>query len=201
MAAMLRSWRLFGVLVLATSMAIAIKLPATDLRSAEGTEIIVMRAVLCALPWLLVAFTASSLATLWPSRFTRWLLANRRYIGLAFAAGMGWHFALVGYFFVTFGNRLHPLDLAIDIVSLLVLAAMTLTSFPRFARRLSVAGWRRLHRTGIYVLWFAPAYFYFNDFLRDRDRFDAVATGVFLAAFALRVAARVRRSAPASQPA
>jgi sulfoxide reductase heme-binding subunit YedZ len=37
------------------------------------------------------AFIASSLRALWPAPSTRWLLANRRYVGVSFAASHAMH--------------------------------------------------------------------------------------------------------------
>jgi methionine sulfoxide reductase heme-binding subunit len=189
----LRSWPLFWVLAFALSAVNCIKLPSTDFHSAHETEFIVLRAVLCALPFLLVAFAASSLAILWPNRVTRWILANRRYIGLAFAFGMGWHFAFVAYYMATFGNQLSPSDLTVDIIGLCVLVAMTLTSFRPVARQLSPANWRRLHKAGIYTVWALPTYFYLED-LRDKPNLFYVGMlCVLVAAFVLRVIAWRRR--------
>jgi len=186
MAAVLKSWRLFGVLVLAISTADLLALPHADFHTLRGTEFMVWCTVVCALPCLLIAFTASSVAILWPSRTTRWILANRRYIGLAFAFGMSWHFAFVAYFLLTFGYHMRSIDLTLDIIGLCFLIAMTLTSFPRFARRLSVANWRRLHRTGIYTLWFLPTFFFLDDYLRDHEPLYLGMLGVLFAALALR---------------
>lgn len=99
MAAMFRSWRLFWLLVAGISIANIIGLPGVDFRSDGSVEGLILRTILVALPCLITAFLASSLLRLWPGRITRWLVLNRRYIGLAFAAGMAWHFAFVGYFF------------------------------------------------------------------------------------------------------
>jgi len=194
MAAVLKSWRLFGVLALAISATNVLGLPYADFQSARGTEFIIWYAVICALPCLLVAFTASSVATLWPSRATRWLLANRRYIGLAFAFGMSWHFVFVAYFLATFGYHMRSIDLTLDIIGLCFLVAMTLTSFPRFARRLSAANWKRLHRTGIYTLWFLPTFFFLDDYLKDHDPLYLEILGVLFAALALRILAWRHRS-------
>ena len=195
MAKTLESWRLFWVLALATTVAIGLGLPLTDFHSKQGAEFMVLHAVLCALPCLLVAFTASSLATLWPSPRTRWLLSNRRYFGLAFAFGMAWHFMFVSYFMISFGKRLPPRDLTLDLIGIVFLVAMTLTSFRRIARRLSLRNWRRLHKTGIYTLWFLPTFFYFDDFVRDQDFFDAAVISVLVAAVLLRGIAWGRRPA------
>jgi sulfoxide reductase heme-binding subunit YedZ len=194
MSKALKSWPLFWALALAVSVAICLGLPSADFHVDRGTEFIILHAVLCALPLLVLAFTASSLASLWPNRGTRWLLANRRYIGLAFAFGMAWHFAFVGYFMFTFGNRLRPIDLALDIIGLCFLLAMTLTSFQRVSRHLSRQNWRRLHKTGIYTLWALPTYFFLDDYLRERDPFYLVMFGLLLAAVTLRAVAWTRRS-------
>jgi DMSO/TMAO reductase YedYZ heme-binding membrane subunit len=125
-------------------------------------------------------------------------MANRRYVGLAFAAGMTWHFVFVGYFFWAFGNRLAARDLTLDLIGLLFLLAMTVTSFPRFRSKMTPANWRRLHKAGIYTLWFLPSFFFLDDFLRDRDLFDGAAVGVLLAAFTVRTVGRVYVRKPAS---
>ena len=177
----IESWRLFWVLAIAISTAICLGLPYADFQTARGTEFIILHSVLCALPCLLIAFTASSLATLWPSRSTRWLLANRRYFGLAFASGMSWHFAFVGYYLILFGNPINNRDLTLDLIGLCFLLAMTLTSFRRFARRLNLADWRRLHKMGIYTLWFLPTFFYVDDL---RNNWDPFLFGVLIVLFA-----------------
>ena len=193
MATAIKSWRLFGLLAVAESAAICLGLPYADFHSISGTEFIVVYSVLCALPCLLIAFTASSLVVLWPSRTTRWILANRKYIGLAFAFGMAWHFAFVAYFMASFGNRLRWFDLTFDIIGACFLLAMTLTSFRRFSRYLSLANWRGLHKTGIYTLWFLPTYFFLDDYVEKRQPYWFVLFGVLLAALSLRVLAWRRR--------
>jgi methionine sulfoxide reductase heme-binding subunit len=194
MATIIRSWRLFGLLAAAITTAMCLGLPYADFRSVRGTEFIVVHAVLCALPCLLVAFTASSLVVLWPSRTTRWILANRRYIGLAFAFGMGWHFVFVAYFMASFGNRLRWFDFMVDIVGACFLLAMTLTSFRQFSRRLSPANWRRLHKTGIYTLWLLPTYFFLDDYVESRQPYYFALFVVLLAAVSLRIFAWKWRS-------
>lgn len=158
----LQRWRLFWTLVIVISIAIALKLPAVDLRTDLGWLLMVQRAVKCALPFFVVAISASSLAQLFPGTFTRWLLANRRYIGLAFAFGMGVHFSLILWLVGPRGFRgLHLVPTVVDLIGAVFLAAMTVTSFPRLARWLSRSGWRRLHKAGVYVIWSVAVYVYF----------------------------------------
>jgi DMSO/TMAO reductase YedYZ heme-binding membrane subunit len=193
------SWRLFWVLALATSSAICLGLPRTDFHSARGMEFIILRSVRCALPLFVVAFTASSLATLWPSRGTRWLLSNRRYIGLAFAFTMAWHFSFVAYSIWMFGNRLNATTTALDVIGLIFLLLLTLTSFRWFARGLSPPTWRRLHKTGVYVIWLLATDIYLGIVRGGGDPLRDAVLSLLLAAWLLRVAAwmkqRLRHSA------
>ena len=188
----LHSWSLFWVLALAASVANLLGLPDADFHSARGMSSIIVRTVRCALPLFLVAFTASSLATLWPSAGTRWLLANRRYIGLAFAFSMAWHFSFVAYTIWTFGNPLNAKATALDAIGFLFLLLLTLTSFRSFARHLSPVNWRRLHKTGVYVIWLVATAIYFHS-LRDGDLLHRVVFAVLLAAWALRAVAWAKK--------
>jgi sulfoxide reductase heme-binding subunit YedZ len=192
MANLLEAWRLFWMLAFAISAAICIALPSTDFQSAHGTEFIILYAVRCALPFFIVAFTASSLAILWPSQSTRWLLSNRRYFGLAFAFGMSWHLTFVLYTTLRFGNHVNRTATTLDLIGLVFLLALTLTSFRAFAHRLSPATWRRLHKTGVYAIWLLATYIYLAGARGDADLFHIAALSVLVAAWLLRAAAWTR---------
>lgn len=152
-------------------------------------EPIILHSVRCALPFFLVAFVASSLATLWPSRGTRWLLANRRYFGLAFAFAMAWHFTFVAYSTFSFGNTLGRTALLLDLLGAFSLLILTVTSFIWIARRMSVANWRRVHKLGVYVIWLLATDIYLGVARRDRDALHLAILGVLLLAWGLRLAA------------
>lgn len=184
----LNSWPLFWALALTASTATLLGLPYADFHSARGMSPIILRSVRCALPLFLLAFTASSLVVLWPTAFTRWLLANRRYIGLAFAGAMTWHFGFVAYLIWSFGNPLNFKATAFDLIGLIFLLLLTLTSFRSVARHLSRTTWRRLHKTGVYVIWLLASEIYLHAF-RFGDNVDRVYSGVLLAALAVRAAA------------
>lgn len=185
----LASWRLFWVLALAETVAICAGLPAADLHSRRGTDVIIIHSVRCALPLFVVAFTASSLARLWPSRGTRWVLANRRYFGVAFAFGMAWHLSFVAYSMLMLGRRLDRMSLTLDLIGLAFLIAMTVTSFRWASRHMSGATWRRLHKTGVYVIWLLATYLYEVFARAGHDIPDITALGVLLLAGGLRAAA------------
>jgi methionine sulfoxide reductase heme-binding subunit len=195
MAKGVESWRLFWLLALVTSVAICLGLPLADFHSARGTAPMIVRSLRIALPLFLLAFTASSLATLWPNRLTRWLLRNRRYVGLGFAFGMAWHLGFVCYSIFSFGlaaSGLTPRGLALDLVGLIFLLLLTMTSFRWPASRLTPVNWRRLHKTGVYVIWFVATYIYSHNL---RDILPAAAFSLLITSWLLRVAAWVKRRA------
>lgn len=185
----LNSWSLFWLLALAASAANLLGLPGADFHSARGMSPLILRSVRCALPLFLVAFAASSLANLWPGAGSRWLLTNRRYIGLAFAFGMAWHLGFVAYTLWTFGNPLNARATTLDVTGFIFLLLLTLTSFRLFARHLTPLNWRRLHKTGVYVIWLVATAIYFHSVREGGDAFHRVAFAVLLAAWALRTAA------------
>jgi DMSO/TMAO reductase YedYZ heme-binding membrane subunit len=197
----LNVWSLFWVLALATSTANLLGLSDANFHSARGMSPIILRSVRCALPLFLVAFTASSLATLWPSAGTRWLLANRRYIGLAFAFAMAWHFSFVVYTIWSFGNPLNAKATALDLIGFVFLLLLTLTSFRSAARRLSRANWRRLHKTGVYVIWLVATAIYFHSVRDGGDLLHRVVFAALLAAWMLRIAAWARKRSSRTQAA
>jgi methionine sulfoxide reductase heme-binding subunit len=188
----LESWRLFWLLALIVSVGICLGLRSSDFHSGRGLEHIILHSVRCALPLFVVAFTASSLVTLWPSRITRWLLANRRFIGLTFAFGMAWHLSFVAYSIILFGNQLNARATAADLVGLAFLLLLTLTSFRFGARWLSRANWRRLHKTGVYAIWFLATYIYLGNVRGGGDLLHYTGLTVLLVAWLLRVAAWIK---------
>jgi methionine sulfoxide reductase heme-binding subunit len=107
------------------------------------------------------AFIASSARMRWPMPLTRWLLANRRYVGVSFAASHTFHLLAI-----IAALRLDPdLHLAAPVlvgggIAYVFIAAMTVTSFDRTAAWLGPRRWKLLHRTGMYWIWaiFAVSY-------------------------------------------
>lgn len=152
-----------------------------------------------AAPYFLLTFTASSLQRLFPGRTTRWLLANRRYFGLAFAVGAFCQLIPIA----TLALRFRP-DLA-DIhssssqfgedVIYLTLTLMTVTSFRVTNRYLSLKTWRRLHSAGIYLLGglYGVSYVYFA--LNEPSVTYVLLGLAFVCAWGLRAAVWWRRRA------
>ena len=91
----LNGWNLFSLITVPISLAVVMAMATADLSSAGGISSMLQLSVRCSVPWLYLAFAASSIHMLFPSEFSRWLLRNRRIIGLCFAAGMAWQLAFI----------------------------------------------------------------------------------------------------------
>ncbi len=105
----------------------------------------------------LAAFSASALHSQWPAPSTKWLRANRRYVGVSFAVSHTYHLAaIISLAIITKGEAMantSTVTLVAGAIGYIFLAAMVATSFDQTARRLGARAWRRLHTTGMYYLW------------------------------------------------
>ncbi len=148
-----------------------------------------------ALPLFLTAFLASPLAELRPGAATRWLLRSRRSFGLAFAVALGCHLTFVSLYASQFGLKLSRPALLADTAGAAFTAALTITSLRPIMRRLPRKWWKRLHTTGIYVVWLLVLYIYQAEVRGDRDPIAILAFSTFLLAGALRVLCLLRAPA------
>ncbi len=100
----INGWNLFWLVTAPISLVMLLTMVRVDLSSAENVSSMIQLSVRIAVPWLFVAFAASSLQVVFPGSFSRWLLRNRKVIGLCFAAAMGWQLFfilwLVGAFLI-----------------------------------------------------------------------------------------------------
>ncbi len=122
----------------------------------EGVRILVRVTARTAAAIFSVVFATSSLWRLWPNAVTRWLLTNRRYLGVAFAAAHGLHLGTLVLLSMAQGPKFLDETSAVTmigggVVSALI-AAMALTSSNRAQAALGKR-WRSLHRAGGYGAW------------------------------------------------
>ena len=130
----INGWNLFWLITVPISLVMVLTMIRTDLSSAEGVSSMIQLAVRCAVPWLYLAFAASSLQVVFPGTFSRWLLRNRSKIGLCFAAAMGWQLFfilwLVGMHTEYYVNDVYVLSDAVEgVVGYAFLIAVVVTSF------------------------------------------------------------------------
>jgi hypothetical protein len=167
---MINGWNLFWLITAPISTTIVLTMTRVDLSSAEGVSSMIQLSVRCAVPWLFFAFAASSFQVVFPGLFSRWLLRNRKFIGLCFAAAMAWQLTfilwLVGIHTEYYVNDVYVLSDAVEgVVGYTFLIAMVLTSFKFGRSRLSPKQWRLLHTSGIYWLWvYAWSVYWFSVF-------------------------------------
>ncbi len=201
----LNKWGLFWLVTGPISVGMIAAMMVKDLSSGPGVSAMIQLSVRCAVPWLYIAFAASSLQVLFPGHFSRWLLRNRKYFGLCFAAAMAWQ----GFFILWmvtvhtdyYVNEVYVLRDAIEgVVGYAFLIAMTATSFPKGRRLLKPKQWRILHLSGIYFLWaYAFSVYWWALFYYSNPvPLDYIYYVAGLAAWVLRAAAWNRKRAKAA---
>jgi DMSO/TMAO reductase YedYZ heme-binding membrane subunit len=140
----------------------------------------------------LPVFAASAWNRLAPGRVSRFLVRRRRALGLAFATAHTVHLvALVAYNAVA-GTRPDAPTIAVGGGAYLLMFAMAATSNDASVRRLG-RNWLRLHKLGVYWLWFVFTFSYAGRTFGGKPGF-APWFAAAVAALALRIAAaRTRR--------
>jgi len=192
----LNGWPLLYWIIGVNSAAVIAYMPTQDLSGVRGVSEMIQLSVRCCVPLLYLAFAASSMKTLFPGAFSGWLMRNRRYLGLGFAAGMGWQLFFI--LWMVTGHWEYYLeevyllsDLVVQVPGYLFIFAMTITSFHSVRRGMSRMQWSILHWTGIYFLWYtvASTYVFEITYYEDRQVIDYIYTAAGLLAYFMRVAA------------
>lgn len=184
---MTRAWPLLLGLILGYA---AIRLGLSHGTTAEqGWQLATRWTARASFPLLIVAYSASSLARLWPSSTTGALLRQRRWWGLGFAACHSAHLCALINYFSALGESIPPVALYGGGAAYAVMYAMALTSFPAAQRAMGV-WWKRLHKGGIHLLWLVFAFAYAGKAFAAESRAIGLTFGaVAIAALALRIAA------------
>ncbi len=192
----LNGWPLLYCIVGINSLAVIAYMPTQDLSGPVGVSEMIQMTVRCSVPLLFLAFATSSMKVLFPSNVTRWLLRNRRYVGLSYAAAMGWQLFFILWMWMGhwdyYTDEVYLLeDIVFQAPGYLFIFAMTITSFLPVRRRMSSTLWRVLHKTGIYFLWFTvvSTYYYELTYYGDIQIIDYIYLAGGLLAYLMRVAA------------
>ncbi|MDB4955138.1 MAG: putative sulfite oxidase subunit YedZ [Myxococcales bacterium] len=105
----------------------------------------------------ILVFVTRPLHDLVRSSVTTWMLANRRYLGLSFAAWHLMHWPILGSLMALEGPALfwkYSKDFAIPAgCVLLVISLMAATSSNRAVRFLGKPLWSAIHTVGLYTIW------------------------------------------------
>lgn len=122
-----------------------------------GTELALRTTARVSFVWFMLAFVASPLQQLRPSRASAWLVRRRRAFGVIFGLSMSIHVGFIVRLFALHAPARPPMvtdaDFFIGIPGLVLVALLTITSLEALKRRLGASAWQRLHTTGIWVVW------------------------------------------------
>lgn len=140
-------------------------------------------------PFFIVAFAASSLVVLRSGQISRTLMRNRKWWGLAFAAAHTVHLYALLHFIEASPQEMNLIALLPGFALYGVIYAMAATSWP-WAYKALGRNWKRLHKTGMYLIWGVFTLAYLGKTLDpDLRPAGSILLAVALAAFALRIIA------------
>jgi len=169
----LNDWPLFFWIAGINSLAVIAYTQTQDMTVPDGVSEMIQMSVRCTVPLIYLAFVASALRALIPGKFSTWLMRNRRSIGLAYAAAMGWQLFFILWLWAGhweyYTEEVYDLeDIIFQVGGYSYIFAMTITSFTPIRRKMGLLQWRILHKTGIYWLWYTVAstiFFWLPEFL------------------------------------
>lgn len=153
--ARLHGWRLFSLLSLLVLIVAALALWSQP-QWVEALRSSIRVTARTSFALFLATFLASSLAALVPSDFTRGLLRERRFLGLAFAFSHAVHAVLIILYVKFFPETFwHGRSAAANIpgsIGYLFITLLAVTSFPYAVKLLGARTWKGLHSTGTWVI-------------------------------------------------
>jgi hypothetical protein len=148
------------------------------------------------------AYAASSLRRLWRTPATAWLMRQRRYLGLSFAASHALHLLAILALALVLGDAFE-----VDAVTLVfgggayvMIAAMAATSSDRAFAWLGARRWKLLHRVGAHWIFVIFAVSYLPRAAVESPLY-ALPAAFVVALLGLRVAAFLRARRPRTAPA
>lgn len=153
----LNGWPLFFLIAALNALIMVTGFSIIGMDTSRAVVDLIRLSVQISAPWIYITFIASALVKLYPSHASRWVLRNRRYLGLSFAAAMGWQLIFIIVLFVLYMpfylQEIHKtFDLIGRTFAYLLLFAMTISSFYPVRRRMRPQHWRWLHLIGVWFM-------------------------------------------------
>lgn len=203
--ARLHGWRLFSLLSLLVLIVAALALWSQP-QWVEALRSSIRVTARTSFALFLATFLASSLAALVPSDFTRGLLRERRFLGLAFAFSHAVHAVLIILYVKFFPETFwHGRSAAANIpgsIGYLFITLLAITSFPYAVKLLGARVWKGLHSSGTWVI---AGVFFLSFYKRlPMGSWYPLGFGLIFSAIAfkliVKLAVRLRRSARPALP-
>ena len=192
----INKWNLFFLISIPISAFMLIPLLSFDSITGEEISEMISFSVRWAVPFIYLVIAISSLQILFPNTFTRWLMVNRKYIGLIFAVAMAWQglfIFIMSYFYhdYYFSEVYYFRDEIEGSIGYIFLMAMVLTSFKFGSKMVSPSQWRIIHKTGVYFLWAYPfsVYWWSISYYGNPPMIDYIFYWLGFLAFLLRIIA------------
>jgi DMSO/TMAO reductase YedYZ heme-binding membrane subunit len=136
----------------------------------------------------LLAFLARPLAQIFRNGATRWLLRERRGVGLAFAGAHTVHLGVFLTYFAVGGMVPPRVVVVLGGFAYVLIGLMAATSNDWSVARLGAKNWRRLHTFGLYDVWLIFALTYLSRIGRGPLTIvDGLLLALLVAAFLLRL--------------
>jgi len=161
---------------------------------ASGARALIRATARSSATLFLLAFVARPLRQVWRSELSRWLLTNRRYLGVAAAFSHLIHLSAI-LWLLNGWPEIYSVNVQTAIfggLGFVFFFAMALTSSDR-AVALMGRNWRRLHKTGAWYLWFIFIFTFVPDPDRGWDALHVFFVAAFAAAAALRAVVFILR--------
>lgn len=157
----------------------------------EAARLLIRQTARLSLVTFCAAFAASSAVRLWPGAATRWMMRNRRWLGLSFALSHLFHLiAILALLEIAPDFEVETTSIVFGGAAYVFIAALAATSFDGAVARLGKRRWQLLHKTGVYYIWVIFALSYTPRALTTVAYVPAAL--LLYAALALRIAARRR---------
>ena len=200
----INGWKLFWLISAPISAVMVYSMLGIEMTSARAVSSMIELSVRCAVPLFFVAMAASSVNVLFSGMFGRWILRNRKFIGLSFAAAMAWQLFFILWMLTQYTehyveNVYNLSDLIEGVGGYFLLTAMVLTSFKFGRSRLTARQWKLLHTVGIYWLWlyiWIAYWWYLFYSYRDPVAIDYIYYWIGFVAWGLRMAAWTKKRWP-----
>src|SRR5262249_39621611 len=123
-------------------------------QTVEAAQALVRFTARISLTVFVFVFTASALHRFFRSNFTAALLKNRRRLGLSFAYAHTVHLLAIVVFLALIHTKPPTISLIFGGFAYLLMYLMALTSNDASVKKMGVKNWKRLHKVGIFWLWF-----------------------------------------------
>jgi len=196
-----QGWRLTGLLAAMLALALLATLGAHG-GGEDGARAVLRVSARTSVSLFLLAFTASSLHWWLRRDWTRWLLRNRRYVGVSFAVSHLYHLLTLAAIALAyphpFLDRLGLVTILGGGLAYLFIAAMAATSSDRAVHWLGARRWKLLHTVGGYYVWIIFAQSYLPR--AAREAWLAPFFAALVAALVLRLVRAYSTRRPANRP-